>query len=63
MPKRARGLVGLTLVVVGVLVLGANTRFGTHVIISLTTSHGIHETDLIGALLVFVGTALVWFRS
>lgn len=54
---------GLAFIVVGVLVLGANTRFGTHVILSLSQSHGIHETDVIGAVLVFVGTALVWFRS
>jgi hypothetical protein len=58
-----RGLAGLALIVVGVLVLAANTRFGTHVIVSLTPNHGIHETDVIGAILVFFGTALVWFRS
>jgi hypothetical protein len=58
----SRGLVGLALTLIGVAILGANVRYGSHVFISITPNHGLHETDLAGAALVAIGTALVWFR-
>lgn len=49
---------GIALIVAGVAVLGANFRYGTHVILTVTQNHGLHETDIGGAVLVFAGTAL-----
>ena len=51
------------MIIGGVAVLGANIRYGTHVSVVITANHGLHETDLAGAALVFAGTALVWFRQ
>lgn len=51
------------MILLGVAVLGANVRYGTRVFITITPQHGLHETDVAGAVLVFVGTGLVWFRQ
>ena len=60
--RHARGLVGVTLILIGVVILGANIRYGTRVAVDISANHGLHETDIAGAGLVFLGTALVWFR-
>jgi hypothetical protein len=60
---RARGLVGVAVVAVGVAIVGLNIRpTWDPVILVLSQNHGIHLTDVVGGGVVALGVALVWHR-
>jgi hypothetical protein len=64
MLRNWRGPVGVALVVLGVAIVGLNIRPSLDpVILVLSENHGLHLTDLVGAIVVSVGVLLVWTRE
>jgi hypothetical protein len=55
-----RRAAGAALILGGCFVLIVEVRVLDQVIASVSWSRGVHVSDLVGLLLVIVGTALVW---
>ena len=51
---------GTGLIFVGVLILSINVGPLDQVVASVTHTHGVHLSDLVGAATVAVGTAILW---
>ena len=61
--RRERGMLGLALIAAGVVAAGLNIRASVNpVVLSVSQNHGVHLLNLVGAMIVAVGTILVWRR-
>jgi hypothetical protein len=61
---RSRGIFGLFLIGVGLMLVALNVRPSLEpVVLALTANHGVHLTDLVGAAVVYLGAALIWTRG
>jgi hypothetical protein len=59
-----RGLVGLVVIGVGLVLVALNIRPSLEpVVFTLTDHHGVHLTDVVGTIVVYAGAALVWTRD
>jgi hypothetical protein len=54
--------VGVALVLLGLVVIGLNVRGLDDVVVTFSSSHGVHLSDAVGAAMVCIGTWLVWIR-
>lgn len=57
-----RRYLGASLIFAGVLILTVNVGELDRVVAAVTYSHGVHLSDLVGAAVVAVGTAILWRR-
>lgn len=56
-------MLGLALIAAGVVAAGLNIRASVNpVVLSVSQNHGVHLLNLVGAMIVAVGTILVWRR-
>ncbi len=60
--SQSKGVVGVALVLVGVVAVALDVRGLDDVVITFSPNHGLHLSDVIGSMLVCVGTWLVWHR-
>lgn len=57
---RVKRFLAAGLIAAGVLILSVNVGPLDQVIASVTYTHGVHLSDLVGAGLVALGTAILW---
>jgi hypothetical protein len=55
-----RRYLGASLIFAGVLVLSINVGPLEQVVASVTYTHGVHLSDLVGGAAVAAGTAILW---
>jgi hypothetical protein len=53
-------MMGVGAIVVGAVAIGFNPNRRDVVILPLPRGHGIHLSDVVGAMLVSLGTAVLW---
>jgi hypothetical protein len=52
---------GVVAIVAGTAIVGFNPNRWDAVIATLPRGHGIHSTEVIGTVLIALGTAVLWF--